>query len=154
MKATIRIIALLMIMLYCFAGCKVREYIVQKEITTDTLQVDKYDTIKINADSALLALYFMCDSNNNVLMKEIEMGKGARAEVRYEYRDNYIYITAYCDSLEEVIYSKDMIIKELVTDTKMPIVIQKGASKKIVAIVLIIGMIIGLIIGKYIFVRK
>lgn len=52
----------------------------------------EYDTVKIPVDSSFIEMFLICDSNNKVLIKELDEYIGKSFETKIIVKDNKIYI--------------------------------------------------------------
>lgn len=114
-KFCVCLIFILALMALC--GCRATQAVrveYKKVTKIDTIYSVRNDTIREPADTSLLALFVRCDSLNNVLFEEVNNLKGTRSHIIWDTQgDNgYIYIYAICDSLNEIIQSQDLTIKQ------------------------------------------
>lgn len=155
---TIFAICILIVCFLFLVGCRTSTPTTKTEIKTiiqrDTTIV--FDTIvKIRPDSSVLMLYAECDSNNNLLLSELEMIQGARAKIKYEYIDNYINVECLCDSLELEIEEQKTInkyITEQYIEQQKTIVEKDSFIKKLGLIC--VGMLLMLIVMLILILKK
>lgn len=117
---------------------------------TDTLTIYKDSIIVIPADSAFISAYFECDSNNQVVIAELEELKGRKVVPVIQFKDNWLTVVAKVDS--EAVYLR---WKEQHTSTEKQetIVDTKRIYPKWLVTIAILGLIV-LVINLSIIVLK
>jgi len=97
---------LIVILISIFAiSCSTKKsiQIVEKEVVKDSIvyryeETLVYDTIVTPADSSYIEAYFECDSNNNLILKQLNESEGKQINIKTIYKDNIIRIEASIDS--------------------------------------------------------
>lgn len=132
------------------------------ELEKDTTFIEKIQvihdtTIKFLPDSTSLRLYLECDSNNNVILKEIqELKSGNKIKQEFKFKDGQLDVKNYIneDSIKvywQSYYEKEYIERIHKTDSTSFINIKKEEIKKQSPFALIkwlaIAFVTGLIIG-------
>lgn len=104
--AYIMLFLFILVALYFTTSCSPCNYVSKHPecFPADTVLIEKTiiqrDSFSyVEPDSLSLSLLFECDSNNNVLIKELSDAKSKGFITKYIFKDNRLNLTAYIDSI-------------------------------------------------------
>lgn len=130
----------------------------QDSVSIKEVMVLHDTTIKYLADSTSLEMLFECDSNNNVLMRQVEeLESGNRIHQDYSFKDGQLKVNNKTKEDSLKLYWKDYYYSEYVKQNQIradTVYITKETSKKVkkgnffsTFKWIIIAFIVGLVIG-------
>lgn len=133
-----------------FISCRPCKEFSSTIIENDTLIIYRDSLIVIPADSALISAYFKCDSNNHVVMAELEELKGRKVVPVIHFKDNWLTVVAKVDSEAVYLRWKE---QHTSTDKQETFVETKRIYPKWLVTIAILGLVV-LVINLSIIVLK
>ena len=104
---------------YLKENCKA-ETVIKDSIRIVFQSKERIDTIAIPEDSTFLRMYFACDEQNNVILKQLQEYKGKSLSSKIIYKDNILYVQTKFDKQKFFSISREIIAskyKEYFKDT-------------------------------------
>jgi len=104
---------------YLKENCKA-ETVIKDSIRIVFQSKERIDTIAIPEDSTFLRMYFACDKENNVILKQLQEYKGKSLSSKIIYKDNILYVQTKFDKQKFLSISREIIAskyKEYFKDT-------------------------------------
>jgi hypothetical protein len=150
-------IIILLISIVTVSCVSKKEIIKTEYITNDSLvYVDKYekvyDTIVTPADSSYIEAYFECDSNNTLILRQLNESEGKKINIKTIYKDNIIRIEASIDT-DSIIRQAEERIRSEYTSVNNKITTDESVTTKNLVIgfwqkiYMLIAFVIGVIVS-------